>query len=519
MSEELRLLPELLSAHVQLTIAALVLGMLLSVPLGIVIARTGRGERMVLGAASVVQTVPALALLAIMVPALAALGALTARTFGVAISSIGYPPALIALTLYSVLPMLRNTVAGLRGVDASLLEAARGVGMTTAEQLRLVQVPLALPVIVAGIRTATVWVVGMATLSTPVGAPSLGNYIFSGLQTRNFRAVLVGCIAAAGLALALDALARAIERGLRERRPVLLRGALAVAAALLVYAGAALAWPTRDATGAIRVGAKTFTEQYILGELLARRIEGATGRPAQVLPSLGSTVAFDALASGSIDVYVDYSGTIWATVMGRSDVPPRETVLAEVGRWLAGEHGITLVGALGFENAYALAMRGADARARGIATISQLAPHASAMQIAGDYEFFVRPEWRSLVRTYGLGFRAQRTMDPSLMYEAIAGGEVEVISAFSTDGRISALDLAVLDDDRRAVPPYDAIMLASARLARDAPDVIAALRPLAGAIDADRMRRLNHAVDAEGRSPAQVAAELLDALSLDRAGG
>ena len=511
MSDQLALLPGYLAGHLQLSLFALLLATALSVPLGVWVTRHPRAETWVLGIAGVVQTIPGLALLAVMVPALAALGALTMRLVGVGVPSIGFLPALVGLTLYSVLPILRNTVTGIRGVDPAIVEAARGVGMTDAERLRLVEIPLALPVIVAGLRTATVWVVGMATLSTPVGAPSLGNYIFSGLQTRNLGTVLLGCAGAAVLALALDGLVRALEFGVRERRRPVAIAALVLLAGLYAIAIGSLAHG-RAGGGSrpIAIGAKTFTEQYVLSEILAGEIAGATARPTTIVASLGSTVAFDALVAGTLDLYVDYTGTIWATIMHRTDVPPDPAVvLEEVRRYLADTHGITLVAALGFENAYALAMRDETAGRLGVTTISELAPHAPGLVIAGDYEFFSRPEWRALEQTYGLRFRDRRSMDSSLMYTAAASAQVDVISAFSTDGRIAALGLTVLADDRHVIPPYDAVVLASARLAREAPDVIAALRPLAGAIDADTMRRLNGAVDQKGESPAAAARTFL----------
>lgn len=502
MSEQLALLPGLLTAHLQLTIAALLVGTAISVPLGIVAARVPALERPILGLAGVIQTVPSLALLAVMVPLLAALS----------LPSIGLLPAFIGLTLYGVLPVLRNTVTGLAGVDPALGEAARGVGMTPWQQLRRVELPLAMPVMVAGLRTSTVWVVGMATLSTPVGAPSLGNYIFSGLQTRNLTAVLVGCFAAAGLALVLDGLVHAAEAAVRGRRRARLAVAIVLGCALLAYAGGTLA---RDLAGRGRpvvvIGSKTFTEQYILSALLAQAIERETGLETRLVQSLGSTVVYDALRAGTLDAYVDYSGTIWATIMRRAGPPPeRAALLAEVQAYLRDAAGITLVGPLGFENAYALAMRNADAARLGIRTIADLAVHARRMTIGGDYEFFARPEWAAVRGTYGLSFASQRTMDPSLMYQAAAEGSVDVIAAFSTDGRIVALDLRVLEDDRGAIPPYDAVILAGRTLVARHPEAVAALARLRGTIDADRMRRLNLAVDARGESPAAVARRALE---------
>ena len=186
MSEQLALLPEYLTSHLQLTLLALLCSTAISLPLGVAITRVRWLETPVLALAGIIQTIPSLALLAIMVPLLASLQ----------LQSIGFLPAFVGLTLYGVLPILRNTVTGIAGVNPAQREAARAVGMTEAQQLRRVELPLALPVIIAGLRTATVWTVGIATLSTPVGATSLGNYIFSGLQTRNYAAVLVGCVAA-----------------------------------------------------------------------------------------------------------------------------------------------------------------------------------------------------------------------------------------------------------------------------------------------------------------------------------
>jgi osmoprotectant transport system permease protein len=368
-----------------------------------------------------------------------------------------------------------------------------------------------MPVIVAGLRTSAVWVVGTATLSTPVGATSLGNFIFSGLQTRNFAAVGVGCAAAAGLALLLDQLIRALESGVREQRRARTGAALLLLAGLCAWAAAGVASPAaRPGEREVVIGAKTFTEQYVLSELLAARIAEQTKLPTRTLPSLGSTVLFDALRTGQIDVYVDYSGTIWATLMQRPELPAdRAHVLAEVTRFLRDEHSIEVAAALGFENAYALGMLAERARSRGLARISQLAPVAPRLEIGGDYEFFHRPEWKTLQRVYGLSFASERSMDSSLMYQAVARGEVDVIAAFSTDGRIAAEDIVLLKDDRGAIPPYDAIVLVGARLAREQPQAVAALASLSDAIDADAMRRMNLAVDQGGRSPAEVAREFL----------
>jgi osmoprotectant transport system permease protein len=365
-----------------------------------------------------------------------------------------------------------------------------------------------LPVILAGLRTATVWSVGMATLSTPVGAPSLGNYIFSGLQTRNNDAVMVGCAAAAMLALGLDGLLRLLAKGYAERRPAL----VAAGVAIFVTLGIASAVGSAPAGGArpLRIGAKTFTEQYVLAEVLARQIHRTTGTPAEVLASLGSTVAFDALARGEIDAYVEYTGTIRSTLMHETGAGAgRAAVLAEVSRWLSTTHGVSVACALGFENTYAFALRRAQADVLGVRRLSDLAPKAARLRAAGDYEFWSRSEWSDVKRVYGMDFAERRVMDPSLLYEAVARGQVDVITAYSSDGRVSAYDLTTLEDDRGAIPPYDAVVLVSRRMGESRPEVVAALSALDGTIDIERMRAMNAAVDRDGKSPAAVAEAFL----------
>lgn len=489
---QLTFLPERLTAHILLSTVALLIGIVISIPLGMLATRFTRMQSGVLGVASVLQTIPGLAMIAL--------------TFA-AIGRIGVAPALLALTLYSILPILRNTVTGLTNVNPDLLEAARGMGMTPWQTLRQVQFPLAVPVIIAGIRTASVWVVGTATLGTVVGATSLGNYIFAGVQTRNDTAVVVGCVAAAALAVALDSLFGQLERGVQGRNR--LRTGVALAGLAIVMVGGFVG---RSASPPVVIGSKSFTEQYILAALLEDRLNGA-GVDTTVSTGLGSSVIFDALVQGEIDCYVDYSGTIWANAMKREDLPGRETVLAELSDWIQNIHGATCLGALGFENAYALAMRRDRADALHIETVEDVARHAADLRMGSDYEFFDRPEWANLRDTYGLRFRDQVTMDPSLMYQAVAAGEVDVISAFSTDGRIAAFDLKVLSDPGGALPPYDAILLLSARAAADA-GIVEALSPLLESISNDSMRKANMWVDEDGKSEAWAAEQLNERLSL-----
>jgi osmoprotectant transport system permease protein len=499
------LLADYTSQHVILSATALALGIAASLPLAIAAARRPRLRFAVLAVASLVQTIPGLALLALFYPLLLGLSAVTTKLIGVAVPALGFLPSVLALTVYSMLPILRNAVTALLGVDAAYLEAADGVGMTARQKLARVELPLAAPVIMAGIRTAAVWTIGMATLSTTVGQTSLGNFIFSGLQTENWISVLIGCAAVVVLALIVDQALGLIEAGAVGRD-----GArTAIGLAVLVLGTAAAALPMLGARGGnYVVGAKNFSEQFILAELMAERLE-ATGRAAERKQGLGSAVIFRALAGSDIDVYVDYSGTLWTNVLGRNDTPPRDVMLDELTVALRDRFGVTVLGALGFENAYALAMRAERAAAARIATIAELAPATPRLRLGSDLEFLGRPEWAALKRAYGLGFAEEKSFNPTFMYRALADGSVDVISAFSSDGRIAADNLVVLADVKHAIPAYDAVILVSPRR-RDDATLRRALMPLVGAIPVERMRQANYMLDRDtGKASVQEAARFL----------
>ena len=497
MTGALARLPDLLASHILLSAAALLLGLAISLPLAVAASRRPALARVALGVASLIQTIPALALLALFYPVLLALSALV----GGGIPALGFLPSLLALTLYALLPILRNAVTGLTGLDTALIEAADGVGMTKTQKLRLVEAPLAAPVVMAGIRTAAVWTIGAATLATTVGQPSLGDLIFAGLQTQDWMLVLTGCIASALLALSVDALLGLVQLGIARRRNIfvwigLTAIALGIGGAILPALATS---PAHQKT--IVIGAKNFSEQYILARLIGQRLEQA-GYKIEYHEGLGSAVIFRALAAGDIDVYVDYAGTLWSNEMKRQDNPPRIAMLAALKDWTAREHGVSTLGALGFENAYAVAVRGDDAKRLNLKTLDDLVRAAPDMTLGSDLEFLERPEWTALRSAYGLRFKASRAYSPTFMYRALESGQADAISAFSSDGRIAAMKLKVLADPKGALPGYDAVLLLSPKAGQDTA-LVAALRPLIGAIPVEVMREANYRVDrdADKQSP------------------
>ena len=489
MSDAWARVPALAAQHLFLALAALALALAIAVPLGIRSARSPRLASIALGGASLVQTIPSLALLALFYPMLLWLSG----RVGGGIPALGFLPALLALTLYALLPIVRNTVTGLTGLDPAIREAADGIGMTRRQKLWLVEVPLVLPIVMAGIRTAAVWTIGAATLSTTVGQPSLGDLIFAGLQTQARTLGITGGVAAAARALAVDALLGLAERAAGERRwrRVGAIGALLLAA--MIVASAPF-WPSRDGRDRnVVVGAKNFSEQYILARLIGERLSRA-GYRVTYRDGLGSAVAFGAVATGEVDVYVDYAGTIWAGAMQRHDVVPRDQQVRAIADWAKKSRGVTLLGTLGFENAYAFAMRDSVARVRGIASIADLAAQAGKLRLGSDLEFLDRPEWRAIRDTYRLRFGAATPYSPTFMYRALESGRADVISAFSSDGRIAADRLVVLSDPRQAIPGYDAILLIGPKRGDDRA-FVDALRPLLGRIPVAAMREANYRVD------------------------
>jgi len=236
----------------------------------------------------------------------------------------------------------------------------------------------------------------------------------------------------------------------------------------------------------------------------------------QTREGLGSAVIFRALAAGDIDAYVDYSGTLWTNVLGRRDIPSRQAMLAALTTELKARYGVTVLGPLGFENAYALTMKADRANALGVNTLADLAPAAPRLTLGGDLEFLSRQEWVAIQKAYGLNFRAERSYNPTFMYQAVKSGEADVISAFSSDGRIAADHLMTLADPKGAVPAYDAVVMISPRRAGDQ-RLLAALRPLIGRIPVEAIRQANLSVDRDRdkATPQEAAALLSKALHLN----
>lgn len=502
--------PELLTLtreHIFLVFLSTGLAILIGVPLGILLTRVKSLQTPVLGFANIMQTVPSLALFGLLIP-LPFVGGIGART------------AIIALALYALLPVIRNTVTGILGIDPKVREAATAMGMTDWQRLKMVELPLAMPVMLTGIRVALVICVGVATVAAAVGAGGLGTYIFRGLRQNDNNLLVAGALASALLALLCDFALGQFERSyaIGERasaglRKVLGGAIVAIFAAVIglsFYQGAR----TQNASTiaeipltnkTIRVGSKDFTESVILAEILAQMLE-KQGITVERHLELAGNLPHDSLLANKIDVYPEYTGTAYTAILKHPPLTNPQAVYDQTKAEYAEKFGLSLSPPLGFANDFAILVRGDVARKNNLKTISDAVPLAKNWQAGFGQDFMSRADgYPGFSKAYGFNFAKQpREMDLSLTYRALASGELDLIAGNSTDGLIAALDLFQLEDDKHYFPPYQAVFVAR----QDAADVLKGVfERLKNAISTEEMRRMNYEVDGNKRSPRDVSAE------------
>ena len=493
------------------------------IPIGILLTRRPSLSKPVLAAANVLQTIPSLALFGFLIPLLGSHG-------------IGRLPAVIALFLYSLLPIIRNTFTGISGVDPAVREAARGMGMTDWQMLRQVELPLAMSVIIAGVRVATVISIGTATIAAAIGAGGLGVYIFRGLRMNDDTLILAGAVPAAIMALGADFVLGLIEKllapGKAAARTLGLVAAAVAAAVVVVITASSLLSSERgvitgpgegteqvtvsagseDATGPIiaTVGSKDFTEQLILAEMIAQLLE-SDGIEVRRQFELGGDLCHRAMLTGNMDIYVEYTGTAFTAILKHEPLTDPHEVYNRVKQEYKSLFEIEVLEPLGFNNTFAILVRGSEARRLGLKSISDAAAYAPKWRAGFGQDFMSRQDgYPGFARTYGLKFREQpREMDLALTYRALAAGQVDLIAGNSTDGLIDKLDLTQLEDDRRYFPPYEAVPLVRKQTLDRYPRVGDAIRRLAGRLTDAEMRRLNYAVDGEHRDVKDVVRDFL----------
>ena len=487
--------PELLTLtreHIVLVLIAIGVAVVIGIPTGILLTRYQSLRTPVLGIANVMQTIPSLALFGFLIP-LPFIGGIGARS------------ALVALVLYSLLPIIRNTVTGILGVEPTVREAAVAMGMTDGQVLRQVELPLAMGVIITGLRVATVIAVGVTTIAAAVGAGGLGVYIFRGLRQYDNSLLIAGALAAALLALLADFLLGLIEQQFTftaKRRLTITQKAVLAFATVLVVLGVVGALRTARGGGEVTanrghvvIGSKDFTESALLAEIVAQLVE-ARGVSVERQFELGGNLPHEAMVAGKLDLYPEYTGTSFTAILHHAPISDPRAVYQQVKREYAEKFQIETSEPLGFENTFAILVRGADARSLNLKTISDAAPHTPGWRAGFGQDFKSRQDgYPGLAKAYGLRFAEVREMDLSLTYIALASNKIDLIAGNSTEGRLSTLDLAQLQDDRHYFPPYEAVYFVRQSTLQRVPVLAEVLQKLANAISTEEMRRLNYEVD------------------------
>ncbi len=502
-----------MAEHLALVSLAMAIGLVFAIPLGVLAARRPVLARFALATANGLQTIPSLALFGVL---------LTVPFLG----GIGPAPAVVALGIYALLPLLRTTVIGLQGVPAGLVQAGLALGLNRRQVLWTIEFPLAWPVLLTGIRLATVGSVGLATVAAAIGAGGLGVFIFRGIATVDHGLILAGALPAAALALLLDGLL-GLDLGMGGRRllawltshrgwrwsvpvrvrPLVLVPVPLVALLLMVLLLIALLLGPHQAKTVITIGSKNFTEQVILGEFLSQQIENNTPLKVKRQFDLGGTfVLHEAVRRGQVDGYVEYTGTAWTAILKRPPISDAQRVWKETAKRYQSQFDLTVFPSLGFDNTFAILVRTGDAQRHQLQTISDLLPLALTWRAGFGFEFLNRQDgYRGLSQRYGLVFRMPpREMDLGLTYRALADGQVDVIAGNATDGQITSLNLTHLVDERHYFPPYQAVPVFNSASLRSHPQLVGVLKSLAGTLDAATLRELNRQVDLEHRQPAEV---------------
>lgn len=503
----------LLLSHIQLTLLSVAIAVCIGVPLGIYISERERLLRPVMGFANLAQAIPSLALLGFLVPYM----------------GIGAVTAVAMVVLYSLLPILKNTCTGLRNISADTLEAAKGIGMTDMQVLFKVRLPLALPVIMAGIRISSVTAVGLMTIAAYIGAGGLGTLVISGIQTDNPNMILAGAIPACCLALLMDFLMSKVETAVT---PVSLRPAskkmskeslertkqhhkriLAVAGMIVIISSGYLLSHEFLNKHDLRIGSKDATESVIIGNMLSDLIEAKTDLKVERKPALGGTmIAFEALRSGEIDLYPEYTGTGYSTILKnklRPGFTPDE-MYTLVKQQMRDTHQIELLESFGFNNTYVLAVTQATAAKYHLKTMTDLTRVSHNLRFGCSPEFAARDDGLpGIEKTYGMTFKSVNNFSGTLMYTAITSDNVDVITAFSTDGLLQKYDLVLLEDDKNFFPPYYMLPFVNGKTNAEYPEIAQALSVLNSAIDDATMQKLNYEVVEKGRDRAEVARTFL----------
>ncbi|GAB0169327.1 glycine betaine ABC transporter substrate-binding protein [Lysinibacillus sp. CTST325] len=477
--------------HIQISFIALFLAVVIAIPLGIFLTNKKKIAESIIGISAVLQTIPSLALLGLLIP-----------LFG-----IGKVPAIIALVVYALLPILRNTFTGINEVDPSLKEAAMAMGMNTRKRLVKVELPLAMPVIMAGIRTAMVLIVGTATLAALIGAGGLGDIILLGIDRNNTALIILGAVPAAILALVFDFLLKKLESLSFKKTMTSLSIISVVALIMMIFP--LLNFKEKEE---IVIAGKLGSEPEILINMYKMLIENETDLKVQLKPGLGKTsFVFNALKSGSIDIYPEFTGTAISEFLKEEAINNnQEDVYHQAKEGMDNKFGMVMLSPMKYNNTYALAVSKQMADTYHLQTISDIKPIQETIKAGFTLEFNDREDgYLGIQKRYGITLSNITTMEPKLRYQAIESGNIDLLDAYSTDSEIRQYNLQVLADDQQLFPPYQGAPLLRKETLEKYPEIETALNKLANQITDDEMREMNYRVNVEGQNIEDVARDYL----------
>ncbi|HEM5642861.1 TPA: ABC transporter permease/substrate-binding protein [Streptococcus suis] len=477
--------------HLRISLLALIIAIAIAVPLGLILSSKKRLTEWSLQITGIFQTIPSLALLGLFIPFM----------------GIGTLPAVVALVIYAIFPILQGTLTGLGEIDPSLEEAATAFGMNKWEKLKKFKLALAMPILMSGIRTASIMIIGTATLAALVGAGGLGSFILLGIDRNDSALILIGAVSSAVLAVLFGYGIRLLQ----DKKPKTILLALLVT---LFTVGASYVPMLNFSTKQLVIAGKLGAEPEILVNMYKLLIEDRTDIKVEIKPNFGKTsFLYEALKSGSIDIYPEYTGTITSTLLKNSPMDLStnpEEVYTYAKEAILEQDGLMYLAPMAFQNTYALAVTEDYAQDHGIEKISDLAKVQQTAVAGFSLEFNDREDGNiGLKNLYNLQLNV-KTMEPALRYEAIKSGNVQIIEAYSTDSKVVIYKLKILEDDKQLFPPYQAAPLLSKETLEKYPELEQVLGVLAGKISTEEMTQMNYAVDVEGKSAEQVAREYLE---------
>ena len=477
--------------HLQISLLSLLLAVFIAVPLGIILVKLPKLKEWMLQLTGVFQTIPSLALLGLFIPVL----------------GIGKIPAVTALVIYALFPVLQSTITGLDSIDKSLQEAAEAFGMNRLERLRKFELPLAMPVIVSGVRTAAVLIVGTATLGALIGAGGMGSFILLGIDRNNTALILIGAISSAFLAILMNIVIKYLENKSLKKILISLI-ALITATALSFIPSIAPMMNSRR----LLVAGKLGPEPEILINMYKELIEANSDIKVKLEPNFGKTsFLYEALKNKQIDIYPEFSGTITSSLLKNqvqvSNDPLEVYEAAREG--ILNQDKLVYLKPMEYQNTYALAVKKGYANKYDLKTISDLSKVEDSAVAGFTLEFNDRDDGnKGLKSLYKLELNV-KTLEPNLRYQAINGGNVQIVDAYSTDSELIEYDLVVLEDDKQLFPPYQGAPLMRKDTLEKYPELEEILNKLAGQISAEEMSRMNYQVKVDKRSASEVAHEYL----------